>query len=499
MRRPIRDFRAVWRPVGAVVTLLGVAILVSTLGGWAANFLMAPSPNHRVRGGEVELLMSAVPALAVGLIMYWAGKRRLEPTDRRAAVLAVGLIWVSAGVFGAVPFMVGAHMPFHDAFFESISGFTTTGATVVTDIEGTLTRPVLLWRSAMQWLGGMGIVVLFVAVFPNIGAGGKHMFGEEVPGTSAEGLRPRIAETSRLLWWLYLAFTAVLVLILRLLGMPLFDSICHAFTTLSTGGFSTRDASIAAFQDPWVEYVLAGFMILASVNYGLYYAFLIGTRSVKVFVRSLEFKVFVSMVLIATLWLTTATLELSQGDLALAFRRAVFQVATFVSSTGFVTDDYMAYPSHAIVVIVLVMFVGGCAGSTAGGIKVERVVVMTKASWAQLRSSFRPSLVQALRMGTQVVPRSALVDVAVFHAIFIGSLAFGVLAIVVLEAIPVDKAFGAVLSCVSNMGPAPFHGGTDNFAQYGPLAKFVFSFVMLLGRLEFFALLSLLVPDFWRR
>jgi trk system potassium uptake protein TrkH len=496
--RRYRDFRGVLRPVGAVVIGLSVFIALTALVGWLFD-LAAHDEHVRTRGGEWALVGTAALTLftGVGLLMY--GRRHASDfVSRREAVLAVSVIWAAASLFGALPFVVGASMSPIDALFETVSGLTTTGATVVTDIEGSLSRPILLWRSLLQWLGGMGIVVLFVAVFPSIGAGGKHMFGEEVPGTTVEGLRPRIAETSRVLWQLYVLFTVLVIASLWALGVSLFEAVCHAFTTMSTGGFSTRDASIGAFDDWRVELLLSGFMLVASVNYGLYYAALRG-KTLRVFPRSVEFRTYVAIVFTAVIATTIGILPVHGGDLFAAFRYGLFTVATFVSSTGYGTDDYTTYPPSVLWVILTLMFVGGCAGSTAGGIKIERIVLMAKVVWTELRRSFRPNLVHVVRMGRQIVQPSALTDVVVFFVVYMASLAVMTGTATLLDGLPLPAAFGASLSCLSNMGPAPFHVGADNFASYSSATKFVFTLGMLLGRLEFFALLALLVPGFWRR
>ena len=498
MSRRYRDYRGVFRPVGAVVLGLGGAIALCAVVGLAFNVVDGDAFRGRP-GGELALLVSALMTATFGAAMYIFGGRHSTGTlTRREAILSVAMIWVAAGVFGALPFILGAGLSISDAFFESVSGLTTTGATVITDIERGLSRPLLLWRSLIQWLGGMGIVVLFVAVFPNIGAGGKHMFGEEVPGTTAEGLKPRIAETSRVLWKLYAALTAVECLTLYLLDMSLFEALCHSLTTMSTGGFSTRDASIAAFDSPPIEFTIAGFMLVGSVNYGLFYA-VMRTRSVRSLVRSVELRAYVLIVFFAIFLLTFGILEVHGNDLFTAFRRAFFMVATTISSTGYGTDDYMAYPPPVLLVVLFLMLVGGCAGSTAGGMKVERIVLLGKVLWAEIRRSFRPSLVHMVRMGRTVIPQAALTDVMVFFFVYVLSLGVGIGLATTVDGVPLGTAFGAVLTCLSNMGPAPFYEAADNFAGYSSFMKLVFGLLMLLGRLEFFALLSLLALGFWKR
>ena len=491
-----RDFRGVIRPVGAVV--LGIGVMIALCAGVGMLWDQFEPDPTRPQGGAAELALSAIIVSTMGLAAFLYGNRFMsDRISRREALLAVSLIWIAAGACGAVPFMLGAGMSAPDAFFESVSGLTTTGATVVTDIEGRLSRPLLLWRSLIQWLGGMGIVVLFVAVFPNLGAGGKHLFRGEVPGTTAEGLRPRIAETSFTLWKLYGAFTLLEIALLKLLGLDLFDAVCHAFTTMSTGGFSTLDSSIGGFNSAAVEYVIACFMLIGSVNYGLYYA-LLRTGSWRTLVRNIEFRWYVAIVVFAVVVLTVLNLSVHE-ELLTSFRYSFFMVATTISSTGYGTDDYSVYSSTALTIVLLLMFVGGCSGSTAGGIKIERAVLMGKQAISQIQKSFRPATVQLVRMGKVAINTQVLADVASFFLIYMGCIGFGLLFVTLVEGVPVPTAFGAMLTCLSNMGPAPFHVGPDNFAAYSAGSKLFFAMAMLLGRLEFFTLFALILPGFWRR
>lgn len=493
-----REFRGVLRPTGAVITGVAVAQAACAIGGGALEWWVVPE-GDRSLWDVASLLVGALATGLIGMSAFIYGKRFSGSTlTRREAILAVVLIWCMAGVFGGVPFALGAGMSPVDAYFEAMSGFTTTGATVITDIEDRLSMPLLLWRSLIQWLGGMGIVVLFVAVFPSVGAGAKHMFKGEVPGTTAEGLKPRIAETSFTLWKLYAGFTALELVLLIVLGVAPFEAVCHALTTMSTGGFSTRDASIAGFESPAVEYVVSAFMLLGSVNFALYFS-LLRHRSLRVVLRSTELRVFAGIVLLATAVTTLGILGVHGGDLEKAFRMALFQVGTFVSSTGYITDDYMAYPPAILALLLFLQFMGGCSGSTAGGLKVERIVLLAKQSWSEFRKSFRPSIVNVVRMGRTAVPAEILSDVAVFFGVFVGVLIGGVVFVSALEGVELPKAFGAVLTCIANSGPAAFYGTDDNFAAYSDVAKIFFTLVMLLGRLELFTLFALFVPDFWRR
>ncbi len=499
--RRLRDFRGALRPVGAVMIGVGVAIAASGAVGFAWD-LVAPSARIPV-GGLWPCLFAALASVVLGAACMAASRGHVRETmSRREALVSVAAIWLGAGLCGALPFVFGARMSLADGLFESISGLTTTGATVITDIETRLSRPLLLWRSMSQWLGGMGIVVLFVAVFPSVGAGAKHLYRGEAPGAQAEGFRPRIAETSLALWRLYALFTLVEIALLWVAGMDLFEALCHGLTTLSTGGFSTRDASVAGFAMPAVEWIIATFMLLGSINYGLYYFALRG-RGLRSIGRDPEFRTFVGLVLLSTSLLTLLNIELHPGGYGLdSLRFAYFQVATTVSSTGYGTDDTSTFGAAAFTLVLALMFVGGMSGSTAGGIKVERIVLMAKQTFAQVRRSFDPSVVQVVRMGRSVVAKPILADVMSFFVIYIACLGVGVLFVCTVDGVPIPTAFGAMLTCLSNMGPAPFHelaGFADNFAPYSPVSKTFFVVAMLLGRLEFFTLFALLVPGFWRR
>jgi trk system potassium uptake protein TrkH len=493
-----RELRGALHPSGMVIAGIGVAQVLCAIAGGLLEHYRVPEADRELVD-VITLFTGGICTAIAGWALSKYGRRFAAATlTRREALLAVVLIWVLTGVVGGAPFVYGAQMSPVDAFFETISGFSTTGATVVTHIERDLSTTLLLWRSLIQWLGGMGIVVLFVAVFPSVGAGAKHMFKGEVPGATSEGLRPRIAQTSFTLWQLYAALTVLEAGLLIACGIDPFEAACHAFTTMSTGGFSTRDASIAAFESPAAEYVVSAFMLIGSVNFALYYGVL-RYRSLRPLLRSTELSVFLGGVAITTIVTTFSILHVHDGDLETAFRRALFQVSTFVSSTGYVTDDYMRYPTAIVVLMLALMFVGGCSGSTAGGLKWERLVLLAKLSWAEFHKSFRPALVRVVRMGRSAVPPDVLSDVAVFFSVYVMIIAAGVFFVTAVEGVGFAEAFGATLTCLANSGPAPFFSEADNFAHYSPIAKLFFAVVMLLGRLELFTLFALLVPDFWRR
>ncbi len=500
--RPLRVLRRVSQPVGFVLYGLAAAIAVCGLAGVLFQAVGYARPGID-EGSVLNLFGSALVTLGFGAVLHRLGTP-MEVADltRRDAIVLTSAIWVAASIFGALPYILDAGMHPIDAIFEAASGFTTTGATVVGDIEGTLSRPVLLWRSLTQWLGGMGIVVLFVAIFPRVGAGGKKMFKAEVPGPSASGLVPRIAETATWLYGMYLGLTAAETLLLGVLGMPWFEALCHAFTTVSTGGFSTRDASVGAFGNPAFEVVISLFMLAAGVNFGLYYGALRAGR-LSLFVRSPEFRAYVAIVCVTVLVFTvmnrggTAGGEIEARGWLESGRYALFTTATFVTSTGYGIEDYMAFPSPSLGLVVVLMLVGGCAGSTAGGIKVSRVLLVFETLRAQVRRAVRPNVVHVVRMDGRQVDQQLLLEVSAFIALYFASLGLGTWLVALLEAIPLEQAFGATLTTISNMGPAPWYAGADNFVEYGPTTKLLFSYAMVLGRLEFTTLLALVVRDVW--
>lgn len=495
-------------PVGTVLGGLSAIMLITAV--LAGLLELTGHIVEAERTGTYALLGAATITGLVAGVAWRVGKSQpaRRSLTRRDAALAVTLIWFGTGVFGAVPFLLGAPLSPTDAFFESVSGITTTGGTILVDIEATMSRPLLLWRSVLQWVGAMGIVVLFVAVFPNLGVSGRHMFRNEVPGPTQEGLQPRITETAFALWAIYAIFTAVMVVVFLALGaltakpdapvMDLFQSICHALTTTATGGFSPMNDSIGAFQSRPIELAAATAMLLSGVNYALYYSVWV-RGTLKGFLRSTELKAYVLIVVTSVLLLTMGLLDRFESDPLTALHVGYFTTATFITSTGYGIDTYMAYPSWSVLIILLLMFVGGMTGSTAGGIKVSRIVLLLRSVSVQVRRSVRPSVVEVVRMGRQSVPQAVLTEVATFFFAYVAFLTLGTLTLSLLDATELPRAFGAMVSALSNMGPSPFHGGDDNFASWTDASKTLLAAAMILGRLEFFTVLALLLPDFWRR
>jgi trk system potassium uptake protein len=514
---PIGTHHAVARPVGAISIGLGVSMLMCALSAPIWTWLEADS-RPQDQGAALGLVLSGLLTLAVGGALWTLGRRATAiPLGRREALLVVTVMWVLCGVLGGLPYVLDAGMSPADALFEAISGFTTTGATVVADIEGTLSRPTLLWRSLTQWFGGMGIIVLFVAVFPNIGVGARHLYRSEAPGLTVESLQPRIAETGRFLWQVYLLMTIAAAALYKLFGMSLFEAICHALTTLPTGGFSTLDSSLGGFDAArvgwWnalaIEWTASLFMLLAGTNFAIYFGVL-RTRSIRTALRSTEFIAYWIIIITATtvisisVWTLTPTWE----NVLPSFREGLFTTATSITSTGYGVAGYRHFPPLAMMVMVGLMIMGASAGSTAGGIKVVRVVVLAKLVWAQLRQTFRPNVIQVVRMNARPVDTSMLLDVAAFLALYLVVMLLGMAIVGGIDGVSAPRGFGAMLTTLSNMGPAPFHevgttaidlDAADNFAGYSAPSKLWFTLAMILGRLEFFTMLALLLPDFWKR
>ena len=447
------------------------------------------------------VLSSGITALCGGGLWLW-GRHESGTILRSEAILLVALSWLLLGVFGGLPYLFdGAVTNPMDAYFETISGFTTTGSTILVDIAGQ-SRGLHWWRGLTHWLGGMGIIVLFVAIFPQLGVGGKFLFKSEVPGPITEGLKPKIKQTALALWQIYTALTVVLALILwAFTPMDVHKALVHAFATLATGGFSTENGSLADFDSALVDYVVTLFMLLAGINFGLYYGLLRGRA--RAFFEDRELHVYLGLIAAATLVITlniwgTAPLT-KHASLTDSFRFAIFQVVAVITTTGFGTDNFNLYPPMSKLLLVMLMFVGGMAGSTAGGMKVIRFVVIFKAIYAEIYRVFRPQAVIAVRVGRSVIPPETTSAILGFFAI--GVLTFAVASLYMAYlGLDIVTATTSVAATLFNIGPGLAKVGTvENFAFIPTSGKAVLSFCMILGRLEFLTILVLLLPEFWKR
>jgi trk system potassium uptake protein TrkH len=447
--------------------------------------------------GTLPLLLAFLIGGGIGSLLSFTLRPEEHEITRREGILFVVLAWVAAVTLGALPFYFSDQFPsFSDAFFESVSGFTTTGATILSDIEA-VPRSLLLWRALTHWLGGMGIIVLGIAILPLLGTGGMELYRAEFSGAGSEKLKPRIAETAMALWKIYVAFTLAEVVILWLAGMSAFESICHAFATMATGGFSTRGASIEAFGSPLIEYIIIFFMIVAGINFTQHYRLLVERRP-RAFFRDIEIQYYLLIIVAATA-AVGISLFLATESFTDSFRLALFQVVSIVTTTGFSSADFEPWRPFAQFVLLVLMFVGGCTGSTAGGMKTARIVLLMRVVGREFRRLTEPRGIFAVRFGGQAVSESTVASVLnLVYLAFIINFS----ACLMLTALGIDlvTAFSAVAAAMFNIGPGlGAVGPADNYGHLPVLAKWVLGLCMLAGRLEFYTVLVLLTPAFWRK
>src|SRR6056297_147618 len=442
------------------------------------------------------LFLSSGLTIFAGALMWYSTKKNNKSIGKREGFIIVSLVWIIFSLFGSLPFVISGYIEsYTDAFFETISGFTTTGASILNDIER-LPHGLLFWRSMTQWLGGMGIIVLSLAILPIFGIGGMQLFIAEVPGPTPDKFHPRVKETAKRLWGIYLLFTLAEILLLWLGDVGLFDSVCHAFTTMATGGYSTKQASIAHFS-PYVQYVITIFMFLAGTNFALsYYA--LHFKFNKVF-KNEEFRFYVTFLLGFTIIIA---LFLWIGDkfaIESSFRHAVFQVVSITTTTGYVTSDYLQWTPFLTVIIFMLMFIGGSAGSTGGGIKIIRIGLLIKNSYLELKRLLHPNAIIPVRMNKKSIDQQIITNVLAFVVIYMSIT--GISTIVVSSlGYDLNSSLGAVAASLGNIGPGiGAVGPIENYAHLPGFGKWFLSFLMLLGRLELFTILVLFSPAFWRK
>lgn len=445
----------------------------------------------------VTLLSCGGGTSATGFLIKYFTRNHKKEIRTRDGYVVVSLGWVVLSLFGALPFVIHGSIPsYTDAFFETMSGFTTTGASILNDIEA-VPHGLLFWRSVTQWLGGMGMIVLSLAILPILGIGGMQLFVAEVPGPTKDKIHPRISETAKRLWGIYVIFTSAEALLLFIGGMDVFDSINHAFTTMATGGFSTKQASIAYYDSPFIHYVIILFMFLAGTNFVLHYHALHG--NFKVGLKNDEFKFYASVIGVFTLLITIGLLLENYGAIEKTFRDTAFQVVSMTTTTGYVTADYELWGSFYQLIFFLILFVGGCAGSTGGGIKIVRHLLLLKNSFSELRRLIHPRGVIPVRFNSNSVPSEIISNILAFFLFYISIFVLGTI-IMALVGMDFLSAMGAVATSLGNVGPAIGSvGPASNFANVPDIGKWVLSFLMLMGRLELFTILVIFSPAFWKR
>ncbi|WP_321296015.1 potassium transporter TrkG [Marinifilum fragile] len=440
-------------------------------------------------------LKSAIITIAVGGILFLITKNHKTEIHKREAFLVVSLVWVFFSIFGALPYWIGSYVPsYTNAFFETISGFTTTGASVISDIES-LPHGILFWRSLTHLLGGMGILVLTVAILPIFGFGGMAMFNAEAAGVTVDKLHPRIKETAKRLWGIYMLLIALEIIFLMLGDMGLFDAVCHSFGTLASGGFSTKNDSIMGYST-YIQYVIIFFMFLAGVNFTLHYFAIKG--NLKKVIQNQEFKVYFGLILLITAIITLTLTLKNHLPLEHSFRDALFQVVSVITSTGFVSADYTAWPSYLWMLIFGLMFTGACVGSTSGGVKILRHLLLFKNSFLEFKRMIHPAAVIPVRYNNEAIGKDIIFKIQAFVVLYF-IIFFASTIVLAFLGLDFISAMGAVATTMGGIGPGLGKvGPVDNFAMLPNAAKWVLSFLMLLGRLELFTLLIIFVPAFWK-
>jgi len=481
------QFKNIIRILGILVTLLSVTMLPPAL------------ISLIYRDGEgVSFLSAFIFCLVAGLLSWYPNRDQKGELRAREGFLIVVLFWVVLASFSAVPLLLldEPNLSLADAFFESFSGLTTTGATILTKIDG-LPHAVLWYRQQLQWLGGMGIIVLAVAVLPMLGIGGMQLYRAETPGPVKESkMTPRIADTAKHLWYIYLSLTIACALSYWAAGMSLFDAICHSFSTIAIGGFSTHDASIGAFNSPLINMICVFFLLIAGVNFALHFAVL-HSKSLRNYFYDPEFKVFIAIQLALTLICFVVLLSAGTYQNGFeAFDQALFQSVSISTTAGFATTSFAEWPTLLPLLLIFSSFIGGCAGSTGGGMKVVRIVLLYLQGIRELNKLIHPKAIFTIKLGTKALPSRVIEAIWGFFSAYA---AVFILCMLALLAAGMDNisAFTAVAACLNNLGPG-LGAVAANFADIGDFSKWVLILAMLFGRLEIFTLLVLFTPAFWR-
>jgi len=478
-----------WTPVS---TFVGFMLVIFGI------FMLTPLPFsfYYPDGNWEAFVYSSAVTIGTGILLWRIKFKSDNAIGKREGYLIVSLAWIFMGAFGSLPYLISGTIPnLADAIFETVSGVTTTGASILRDIE-VMPRDILFWRSLTQWIGGMGIIVLTVAIFPLMGFGGIELFTAESPGPTSDKIHPRIQETAKRLWFIYLGLTVVLILLLWAMDMDFYEAINHSFTAMSTGGFSTENESIAAWNGPGIQYTLILFMFLAGANFSVHYLFLTG--QFRKAWQNEEFRYYLLFVIIFTVLVMLFVMRETGASGEKVFRDSFFQVVSLMTTTGFVSADYLQWGSSVLALVVILLLIGASAGSTAGGIKIIRHIVFIKNSYLEFKRILHPRAVVPLRINGQIVRPQILTNILVFLLVYMILVVVGVFSLTVFR-IDFETSLGAVATCITNVGPGIGKvGPVDNFAWLPAGVKWILSFLMLVGRLELFTILVLFTPYFWR-
>jgi len=476
-----------------VVNVLGLLLIFNGF----FMFLCLPASLYFNMDDIIPIGFSATLTAGLGMLIWVLTRAEKKPNIRkREGFLIVTFGWVVMALSGTLPYiMSGSVISFTDAFFETLSGYTTTGASVINDLS-VIPKDILFWRSMTQWIGGMGIIVLAVAILPVLGIGGMQLFVAESPGIKPDKLAPRIRDTAKRLWLIYVGLTATEFLLLKMAGMSWFDALNHALTTMATGGFSTHNESAAAFS-PTIQYVIIVFMFLAGTSFTLTYFGLIG-KFKKVF-QNEEFLFYTGIMAVLTIGISLSVISVDDGGFEQAFRHSLFQVVSIVTSTGFVSADYTAWTPFVTILFFIMLFFGGSAGSTAGGVKIVRHIILVKNSILELKRQLHPSAIIPVRLNNRAVDPSITYNVVAFIMMYLIIFALGAV-VMTMFGVDFDTALGSVATSLGNIGPGIGDvGPMDNFSWLPSPAKWFLAILMLVGRLELFTVLILFTPYFWRK
>lgn len=446
-----------------------------------------------------SFIYSILITFVVALISFLLGRKaNREETGRREGFFIVAVTWIVFSFFGMLPFYLSGFIPdFTRAYFEVMSGFTTTGATVLNNIEA-LPNGLLFWRSITQWLGGIGIVVVTLVLLPSFAGSGMNLYRAEVPGVTIEKIRPRIKETAQRLWMIYLFFTVVLFALLWVGPMDTFDAVCHALTTISTGGFSTKQSSILYWNSAYLEYILIVFMVIGGTNFILIYH--VFHRDFKKLKEDDEFKMYLWIILVATLLIFGGLIFSSTGYFPIekTFRDSLFQVTAILTSCGFSTTDFVQWTPFCWIVLLILMVLGGCSGSTSGGVKIIRSGILVKSVLNEFHRQIHPRAILPVRINKVVVPQDIIINIMTFVLVYVAVIVISTL-LLTIAGVDFVESIGSVVSCVGNTGPGlGTTGPAGSFAALPDFAIWILSFDMIVGRLELFTLLIIFLPGFWK-
>lgn len=477
----------------SIFKIIGITMMVISLCMLPSVVVSFIYDNSSV---YTPFLITMMVSAAIGFVFSLKNTERIQTLKIRDGFLIVTLCWIISGIIGAIPFVVTDSIPrFADAFFESCSGFSTTGASILSDVEA-LPKGILFWRSFTHWIGGMGILIFAIALMPSLGISGQNIAVSEAPGPSFDKVTAKMTDTAKALYTIYLIFTILETVLLMLGGMSLYDALINTFGSVGTGGFSNYSDSIGHFDSTYIRMVITAFMFLCGVNFNLYYISF--KRGIKTLFRDSEFKMYVSIFVGSSLFIfAVLTISGHYESIKLAFTDSFFQVASILTTTGYATADYETWPAICQMVILLLMFVGGCSSSTGGGIKVIRILVILKLIKRGIAIQLHPNVIETIKLSDRNIPSDTVSSIANHLFLYISMVFIGAF-IISFENVDMATCFSSVITCLGNIGPGfGLVGPSENFGILSDLSKYLLSIYMIAGRLELYTLFILLTPGFW--